>query len=399
MKFAFHKDFYLILLAHFLAISGLWFGIFANLQFLAQMVPSDFLMSVILTIGPVSLIIASPFAGTIIDQSSTRKIISISGWIQLLGALLQLAAFYTGSLLLLVLALICLHLANAFYTPALRSVIPEIVPQQQLLRANSAYMNITTIARIIITAISGLALSFLPLSVMYAIVVCCYLIMNAVRYMIPLQENIAKNKSQERMPFREVFPLLRREPVLLVLMINIALIYWFLGGSNLVILKFSQHHADHSVQGFLYGVEGIFVLLGGIAAKKLYQNANLLFQNSLLVLGVGCSLLFMAFGTNWVWAAFAGYGLYGFLVGCWSPSYSTIGQITVPEEIRGRFFAFQEMWNRIMQQFSLLYTGFMFDLIGLSNHLLIVSLFILFGAIAVLLFIHKRALQVALPQK
>lgn len=386
------KNLVLLLAADFHSTAGLWFGIFANLQLLSLMMASDFAKSLVLVCGPVFLILASPLAGTIIDRSPVKKVITRSGFVQLLAACLLFCAFLKQSVFLMILALILLNLANAFYTPALKSALPAIVPKEQLLSANALYMNVTTLARIGITAISGLALSFFPLWAMYVSVIVCYVVMNILRFFLHMEETTV-SKKRERTSFGEIIRLLPQQPVLLVLLCNVSLIYLFLGGSSLTILKFSVLYANHGMQGFLYGVEGVCLLVAGFAVKKLYANRNSLQLNTLLVAGTGCALLLMQAGTVWAWAAYCAYGLYGFLVGCWSPSYSTISQLIVPTEMRGRFFAFQEMWNRIMQQTALLYTGFMFDHVGLSLHLLVTAIMIMVGASVVLILTSRANLK------
>ncbi|MGC5324523.1 MFS transporter [Brevibacillus sp. SYSU BS000544] len=367
-----------------MAIAGLWFGIFANLQLLTTLVPSDFGKSLVLLVGPVCLILISPYAGKVIDRSSHQKILTWSGHAQLICSLVLLAAFLMQSVILIIAGLVVLHVSNAFYTPAIKSVIPSIVPKEQLLAANSMYLNTTTMARITITGITGIALAFVPLWGIYLSMIGCYLVMNGIRYFIKIGERSTPIHKHKKVSFLEVFQLLRTERSLIILLINIALIYLFLGGSNLIILEFSLLYDNHAVQGFLYGVEGVALLIAGVVVRRSFGKSNTLKRNTLFVLGSAIAVFCIYGGTKWLWIAFAGYAMYGFIAGCWFPSYSTLSQLTVPESIRGRFFAFQEMWNRIMQQLALVYTGIMFDWVGLGKHLLFTSIIIFSGAALVL---------------
>ncbi|WP_371320127.1 MFS transporter [Chengkuizengella axinellae] len=384
--------------ADFLSVSGLWFGIFANFQLMILLGLTDFYKALILVVGPVFLILTSPYAGKVIDRYPVKNIITIAGLVQFSCAILQLYAFYSNSVLILIFSLVMLNIANAFYTPSLKSAIAFIVPNQKLLEANALYMNVTTISRISITAISGLALSFLPLLHMYIAVIICYFIMNFLRLYIHINESIDKRSFQKSLPFKDVFLLLGKKPILIGLMMNVSMIYLFLGGSNLVILKLSELHENHVIQGFLYGIEGIFLMIAGFVVKKIYGKRNLLLINTVLVTGTGIAVYIMQFGVYSVWSAFLGYSLFGFFMGCWLPSYSTISQLIIPEEIRGRFFAFQEMWNRITQQLALLYTGFMLEFFNLFSHLHMTSIAIISISLVVLVWNFKRDFTISLHE-
>lgn len=348
-----------------------------------MLILSDFGKSLVLLVGPVCLILISPYAGKVIDRSSHQKILTYSGYAQFICSLVLLTAFWMKSVFLIIVGLIVLHVSNAFYTPAIKSIIPSIVSKDQLLAANSMYMSTTTLARMTITGIAGIALLIVPLWGIYFAMIGCYLVMNGVRYFINIGERSIPIPKHQKVSFLEVFQLLRTERSLIILLINITLIYLFLGGSNLIILEFSLLFDNPAVQGFLYGVEGVALLLAGSIVKRFFAKSNTLKQNTIFVMGSAVAVFTLYLGTDRLWIAFAGYAMYGFIAGCWFPSYSTLSQLTVPESMRGRFFAFQEMWSRIMQQLALVYTGIMFDWVGVGKHLFITSIIIFSGAVLV----------------
>jgi MFS family permease len=169
-----------------------------------------------------------------------------------------------------------------------------------------------------------------------------------------------------------------------------------LGGFNLLILKFSEFEQDPALKGWLYAIEGTCVLLSGFVVRKWFAGGDLLRRNVLLLSGIAASIFVLHYAGE-KWAVLFGFALFGFMMGSWLPTYSTIPQLIVPENIRGRYFAFQEMWNRTVFQLALLITGAMLDLLGLPNYLLLLSGAIFTGFLLMMLWVVSRKLNVNSP--
>jgi hypothetical protein len=71
--------------------------------------------------------------------------------------------------------------------------------------------------------------------------------------------------------------------------------------------------------------------------------------------------------------------------------------LIIPEEIRGRYFAFHEMWNRTIFQFALLFTGTMLDLVGLETYMLVLSGIIFAGFVMMYYWVSSQKLNVEVP--
>ncbi len=120
----------------------------------------------------------------------------------------------------------------------------------------------------------------------------------------------------------------------------------------------------------------------GYLVKRFNRQGNLLDRCILLVIGVAAALFLMQIAKDETWVPIIGYAIFGFAAGCTLPAFGAIPQLLVPEEFRGRCFAFQEMWHRITSQVALLLTGVMFDWIGMPSYLLMLSVVIFVSAIA-----------------
>lgn len=381
-----------------LSNSAMWVGVLANLQFLQETVQSDFFKSLVLVTGPILGILVSPKAGVMIDRHAKKTVMMWSSLVQLVSASLQVAAMYLHSLPLMVFGLLVLNAANSFYLPTLNSVIPMVVPQSVLVRANAAFTNVVTVTRIAATGIAGILLTLLPLYGMYLLAVLLFAIMFGIRYMLVFQEEVrdGKRENGNQISFFEVFSLLRTIPALILLVVSGTLVFLFLGGFNLLILKFSEVQQDAALKGILYTVEGISILIGGTLTKRLFSGGDLLRRNVMLLSGVALALFCMHFAGS-KWFVISGFALFGLTLGMWLPTNGAIPQIIVPATIRGRYFAFQGMWNRSIFQFALVLTGALLDLIGLPMYMLVLSSVMLAGFLSLYAVAELRNIRVMTP--
>jgi MFS transporter, DHA3 family, macrolide efflux protein len=154
----------------------------------------------------------------------------------------------------------------------------------------------------------------------------------------------------------------------------------FLGGFNLLVINISELQDSSAIKGYIYATEGISFMIGAFFIKKISDNFSpykILFGSSLLV---GISQIMLYFADIFV-VTIAAFLVFGFSVGCFFPTASTIFQTKVPKDFHGRFFSFRNMLDRIGFQIVLLLTGFLLDFIGLQ------LMCVLYGALTVIITI------------
>jgi DHA3 family macrolide efflux protein-like MFS transporter len=389
-----NRNFILIIISETFSNLGLWLGLLANLQFLRLTVESDFIKSIILASGIIISILLSPKIGVMIDKYSKKKMMLWSSLVQISSACLMAIAMSNSSLPTMIIGLIIANIGNSIFIPTLQSVIPMVVEKDKLVNANAIYSNVVTFTRIVGTAIAGLLITLLSLSEIYLITLLIYLLMTATRSFFKFKEielNINKSKDK-RMSFYEVIPIMRSTPALIILIISGSFIFIFLGSFNLLTLKFSDYVNDPSINGWIYTIEGSFFILGGFVTRYFLKNGDLLKRNVCLLIGIATSFFIMHFANHL--GILLGFSLFGFIAGCWLPTYSTIPQLIVPSSIRGRFFAFQQMWNKTITQAALLITGAMLDTVGVTKYILILSITVFAGFLLMYPFIIKLKIQV-----
>jgi MFS transporter, DHA3 family, macrolide efflux protein len=374
-----NRNVWIILMGEFIAGVGLWTGIIGNLEFMQEKVPSDFLKSLILATGLLAGILVGPLAGRLTDQYSKKTIMIYSGIARMFSVVFMFLAIYTGSVWWMVVFMIGIQLSAAFYFPALQSAIPLIVSDNQLLQLNGVHMNVSTISRVLGTALAGAMLVVMPLSMLYVASFVAYGILLVFTFFLKMEEPLSSSslKKGGSGGFKEVLPIIKGMPVVLMTLIMSLVPLLFLSGFNLMVINISEIHDDSSIKGLIYTAEGIAFMLGTFVIKRLSEKWSpftIIFIFSSII-GLGqISLYFVEIKA----LAILSFAVVGFAVGCFFPTVSTLFQTRVPKSFHGRFFSFRNMLDRIMFQVVLLGTGFLLDFVGLQMMVLI------FGAISLI---------------
>ncbi|UFJ41971.1 MFS transporter [Brevibacillus humidisoli] len=381
------------MIGEIIAGTGMWVAIIANLQFMQHLISSDFLKSLVLMVGLTASVVLSPTAGVMIDRHDRRTILIISSLVRCAAPLCMFPALASDSIAWMILSLVILQSANAFYLPTIQAAVPSVVSSEELLQANAVYLNISTLSRIGGTALGGIMVATMDLWTLYLLAILSFGLLVALSWYnrIPQTER-AGAMLPEKPRFVEVFSMIRGEPGVLVGIINMGIITLFLGGFNLLVLSYSEIQQDPGLMGWIYTVEGTSILLGGLLAKRWTGTRNLLTTSTLLIFVFAFSQLGMSFAEHRM-AVLLSFALFGFTVAFFFPMVTTIFQRRLPDEAHGRFFSFKGMLDRVLFQLALLITGAGLDLFGLSWYMLLLASLTAFSALLTLLFIRRRAQQ------
>jgi DHA3 family macrolide efflux protein-like MFS transporter len=376
-----NRNVWILLTGEFIAGLGLWLGVIGNLEFMQEKLPSDFLKSLLLASGLLAGIAFGPYAGRLTDQVSKRTIMLIAGFVRAVSVIFMLIAIATGSIWWMTLFLVLLQISAAFYFPALQAALPLIVANKDLLQLNGVHMNVSTLSRIIGTAVAGILLVIVPLSMLYVGSLVAYIVLFVLTWFLNIDERkgkvpVKKNTSQKT-SFKDVFPIIKGLPIVYMTLIMTLVPVLFLGGFNLMVINISELQDSAAIKGWIYTAEGISFMIGAFFIKIISDRSSpyiILFASSLLI---GFSQLLLYFADIPILSIVA-FVLFGFSVGCFFPTAATIFQTRVPKDYHGRFFSFRNMLDRITFQFVLIISGFLLDFIGLQ------LMCVLFGALSII---------------
>lgn len=363
-----NRNVWIILLGEFIAGLGLWTGIIGNLEFMQEKVPSDFVKSLIMAAGLLAGIAVGPLAGRITDQTRKKTVMIYAGLGRMFSVLFMFVAIYTGSVWWMVLFMISIQISAAFYFPALQSAIPLIVFEKDLLQLNGIHMNVSTLSRVIGTALAGIMLVVMSLSMLYFASLIAYFFLFIFTLYLQIDETIKPKftgNTKSKASFKEVLPVIKGLPIILMTLIMTLIPLLFIGGFNLMVINISEIYQDSSIKGLIYSTEGIAFMIGTFFVKKLsikWSPFTIIFFFSFMIGLAQMSLYFVDIKVF----AIISFAAFGFAVGCFFPTAATIFQTRMPKEFHGRFFSFRNMLDRIIFQVVLLGTGFLLDIAGLQ---------------------------------
>ncbi|MGG3467607.1 MFS transporter [Neobacillus pocheonensis] len=377
-----NRNIWILLTGEFIAGLGLWLGVIGNLEFMQAKLPSDFLKSLLLAGGLLAGIAVGPYAGRLTDQSSKKKVMLIAGFVRAVSVVFMLIAIATGSIWWMVVFLVLLQISAAFYFPALQAALPLVVADKDLLRLNGVHMNVSTLSRIIGTALAGLLLVIMPLSMLYVSSLAAYIGLFILTFFLDIDESKgmqqAMKSTLEQTSFKDVFPIIKGLPIVSMTLIMTLVPVLFLGSFNLMVINISEIQDSSAIKGWIYTAEGTSFMVGALFIKQISDKVSpyiILFACSFMV-GLSQFLLYLAELPVVTIAAFL---LFGFSVGCFFPTAATIFQTSVPKDFHGRFFSFRNMLDRISFQIVLLISGFLLDMIGLQ------LMCVLFGGLSIII--------------
>ena len=387
-----NRTFVLLMTGEVVAGAGMWIFIIANLHFLQGLIPSDTLKSLVLMSGLVVSILLSPKAGVVIDSSDKRKVLIFSSWVRVFSPVLMFPALAFESLLWMIVALIVMQSSAAFYFPTIQSSLPAILSKDELLKANSAYLNISTLSRIIGTAVGGVLVVSVELFQLYLYSLLAYAVLAAITFFVHIP-HVGAGRAKEKVEFREVLTLSRKDPAILVGLVNTGLITLFLGGINLMILNFSEIQGEPQLMGWIFAAEGTCILIGGLLAKRWVGNRNLVAASTLMLFFFSLSQYGMSFAESRL-MVLASFSFFGFVVAFFFPVTTTIFQKRLAPNQHGRFFSFKSMLDRCFFLIALGITGVCLDLLGLAGYLLCVSTVTLMVGVFTLFYSKRHKLDV-----
>lgn len=382
-----NKNVWILISGEFIAGLGMWLGVIGNLEFLQAIVPSDLNKSLILLAGMFAGLLVGPMAGRIIDVTSKKKVLLYSGAARIFSTGFMFLAIMQENIWWMVVYMIGIGLAAAFYFPALQACIPMIAKDGDLLTLNGIHMNAGTIARILGTVLAGILLVYISLFSLYSLAILSYIVIFICTLFLNFEEKITpQSNAAGKGSFKELLPLLKTLPQVVMGLFLFLIPTLFLGSFNLMVLKISELQNDPQIKSWLYTAEGIAFMLGAFLVKRFFDGKDpvkIMMTFSIVISFTHLSLYFADLQIP----AIISFAVFGFSAGAFFPVAATMFQTTVPREFHGRFFSFRGMLDRISFQVVLVCSGFFLDTIGFKNMVLC------FGIVSIVLVAYFAAKQ------
>ena len=306
-------------------------------------------------------VVFGPFAGVIVDRVDKRRLMIV---MDVLRAVLVLAVPFLATRSLpsvYVLAFVIASL-GVFFDPAKLAIVPEIVPESRLMRANSLLSTGENLTEILGWALAGLLLAAVSTTSAFRLDAATFAVsavaLALMRYRAPVRDAAEKAAGAFRREVKEGFAFLGADRGLRA---NTAMIVVCVAGMGAVYpltFLFAVNVLDGGAGAFgaLEAVGSIGFLAGSLTLVALASRVR---KGWVMIAGLfvmGASLALVAL-TGSVWAAAVPFALFGVSNALVLIAVDTFLQQRVPEGMRGRVFSTRFMLTQGTYAVSVLVGG------------------------------------------
>lgn len=311
-------------------------------------------------LGVVGIVFILPFllfsgyAGELADVYSKRTVLVVTKSLEIVAAALAFVAFAAGHLNLTYAVLFLIALQAAFFSPAKYGILPEILPDRDLSRANGILEMSTFVAIVAGTAIGGVLFDALHdrLWIVGVAVVAVALAGAGLSFRIPQVAPAAPGRRISINPWREIgagLRSLRANRVLWQTVIGISY-FWFLGALlQLVMILFGAETMglrDRWV-GILTTFAALGIAGGSLAAGRLSGDKVELGLTPIGSIGMGVFAILLSRSGHSFTLAAINLTLVGFFGGLFAVPLNALLQQKSGDQEKGRVMATNNFLNTI----------------------------------------------------
>ena len=311
-------------------------------------------LSIVSAVFILPFIVFSGYAGQLADVYSKRTALVVTKSLEIVATALGLIAFLIGHLHLTYAVLFFFALQATFFSPAKYGILPEMLPDRDLSRANGI-LEMSTFVAIVVGVAAGGAMFDLwqdRLWLIGIIVMAIALIGTAVSFRIPRVRASAPGARIDFNPWRQIglgLKRLRRDRVLSLTVAGISY-FWFLGALlQLVIILFGTQvmHLNDRWVGVLTAFAAIGIGAGSMAAGRLSGDKVELGLAPIGSIGMGLFAIALAHSGGSFALAALNLTLVGFFGGLFAVPLNALLQQRSGDREKGRLMATNNFLNMI----------------------------------------------------
>jgi len=296
----------------------------------------------------------SGYAGQLADVYSKRTVLVVTKSLEIVAAVLALFAFTAGRLEITYAVLFLIAVQATFFSPAKYGILPEILPDSDLSRANGLLEMSTFVAIVAGTALGSFMFDAWHdrLWIVGSVVVAVAVIGTALSWRIPPVPAALHLRRIDANPWREIvlgIASLRRNRVLSLTVAGISY-FWFLGALlQLVMILFGTETMGLSDRwtGLLTTFAAVGIAAGSLAAGRLSGDKVELGLAPIGSIGMGLfAVLLSRSAASFALAAFA-LTMVGFFGGLFAVPLNALLQQKSGDGEKGRLMATNNFLNMV----------------------------------------------------
>ena len=257
----------------------------------------------VLAIAMIPRILLSPFIGVLVDWFDKKKIIVLFDIIRS-GILFFFFYLYSLQGMLFIhqiyALVIILSFCSIVFQPAINSIIPLIVDEEEIIKANSLNIFFINLGRLISPAIGGILLSLIGLPIILLIDAISFLLsgLSECFIMIPNLSTVTDQINLERYKtdFKEGLQyLVNNTKVMNIILFGIIINFAFEGFYSIGIIYISKEilNVSDSLYGILQSIIIISTIIASMFTNFIYKKLELeklMFYNFIIISALLCIL-------------------------------------------------------------------------------------------------------------
>lgn len=292
------------------------------------------------------VLIFGALAGAVIDRLPRRRVMIAA---DLARAVLAVLMAQTTSVPAIYALAFGLALGGVFHGPASQSLVPAVVPEGILGRANALTWSSVQSAHVLGAALGGAAIAVTGLSGAFRLNAATFLLSALLLLRVPEPADAGSTKRTSRLTTqaRQGLHFIRGDRFIVQLMAVQLLAVLSVGGTGalLVVLARRQLGVDAAHFGLLVAAIGVGAVIGPLLFGRLVDRIDSPVLVFMPYLVRGLIDAAMAFVTG-LWVPITLLLLYGVNTSTGGVAYTTLLQRRVPADLRGRVFsAFNVVWQ------------------------------------------------------
>lgn len=374
------------LLAQTISLFGSSLVQYAIIWYITLSTSSGKMLTISTLCGFVPQIIISLFAGVWIDRYNRKVLIMVSDAMIAVATATLIITFVMGyqEIWLLFIVLVVRSFGSGIQTPAVQSIIPQMVPDNKLMKVNGIYSTVSSFILFLSPAISGAILSVASIEIVLCIDVVTAVIGIGITLFISIPKHqITKIKKSTIQEIKEGFIYLKRDSLIKKLL-GYQFIILFLISCSAFLTPLMITRVFGSEVWRLTVTEMTYSL-GMVAGGLLVTNFGR-FKNKLqitLLSGMLYGVLMIGLGTM---PLFIGFLICNTLIGMTSPCYN--GPITVSlqqrveSHMQGRIFSVMQITTTCALPLGMVLFG------PLADYIPVQVLFIVSGVLVVVVSMY-----------
>lgn len=340
-------------------------------------------VSLLLIIKAITRIIFSPISGAITDKYNKKNIILITDLVRGFIIILLIISFNVISIYILILIL---TIMEVLFRPAMSTILPELVTDKNLYKANSVisvtFDFISVIAPIVGGAIVSLSGYVCALSIDSATFFISFFIILFVKY--KNNNNKIKDKDKDNYNFKYKFNIILKEIInnkIIFLLIVINTMLMLCGGALNVLLVPISNEMGKKMSlnlGSLFSAIGIGFLFGSVLLNikficDINEKVKIIIGLILMFIPI---ILWGLFSKIWYISLLAGF-INGAGNTIFGVNSETLFILNSPKSRRGLYYGIANTFSNISNLISLSCVGILFSLMKLKYVLYLLALIML----------------------